>query len=116
MGGTDETKEGTWTWVSGEPWLYPNWGTDQPDEGNGVYPENYLAFSPESPLKWNDLKADQNRPFTCEWDNSTAQIPTGETILVTSVEDSGAGSLRQAILDAQAGDTITFDPLVFPPG
>jgi tetratricopeptide (TPR) repeat protein len=34
---------------------------------------------------------------------------------VTSAEDSGPGTLRQALLDAQAGDTITFDPDVFPP-
>lgn len=30
------------------------------------------------------------------------------TILVTSSTDSGPGSLRQAVLDAQPGDTITF--------
>ncbi len=37
-------------------------------------------------------------------------------LLVTSRNDSGPGSLRQALLDAQPGDTITFDPGVFPPG
>lgn len=42
-------------------------------------------------------------------------IPQGETIIVTSVEDSGPGTLRQALLDAQSGDTITFDPEIFPP-
>jgi hypothetical protein len=31
-----------------------------------------------------------------------------EAIVVTSTNDSGAGSLRQAIADAAAGDTITF--------
>jgi hypothetical protein len=40
---------------------------------------------------------------------------SGETIVVTSAADSGPGSLRQALRDAQSGDTITFDPTVFPP-
>jgi hypothetical protein len=36
------------------------------------------------------------------------------TIVVTSAADSGPGSLRQALLDAQSGDKIAFDPAVFP--
>jgi hypothetical protein len=46
------------------------------------------------------------------------QIPMlqGEAILVTSNADSGLGSLRQALEDAQPYDEILFDPDVFPPG
>ena len=33
------------------------------------------------------------------------------TITVTNGNDSGPGSLRQALADAQDGDTINFDPL-----
>ena len=32
------------------------------------------------------------------------------TITVTSTDDSGPGSLRQAIADAQPGDEILFEP------
>jgi hypothetical protein len=46
---------------------------------------------------------------------SPTSTPQGETIIVTSVADSGPGTLRQALLDAQSGDIITFDPTVFPP-
>jgi hypothetical protein len=42
-------------------------------------------------------------------------VPQGEIIIVTSTADSGPGTLRQALLDAGGGDTITFDPDVFPP-
>lgn len=42
-------------------------------------------------------------------------IPRGKTIVVTSAEDSGTGTLRQALQEARPGDTITFDPEVFPP-
>ncbi len=38
------------------------------------------------------------------------------TWVVNSTLDAGPGSLRQALLDAQTGDTITFDPAFFPPG
>src|SRR6476646_3256778 len=34
------------------------------------------------------------------------------TITVTNTNDSGPGSLRQALADAQDGDTINFDPSV----
>jgi hypothetical protein len=39
----------------------------------------------------------------------------GVTLLVTSNADSGPGTLRQALLDAQSGDTISFEPAVFLP-
>jgi hypothetical protein len=39
----------------------------------------------------------------------------GTRIVVTSADDSGPGTLRQAMLDAQDNDFITFDPTVFPP-
>jgi len=42
-------------------------------------------------------------------------IPKGKAIVVVSADDSGAGTLRQAMLDAKPGNTITFDPKVFPP-
>ena len=35
--------------------------------------------------------------------------------IVTSADDSGPGTLRQALLEAQDYDIITFDPAVFPP-
>jgi hypothetical protein len=39
----------------------------------------------------------------------------GQTIIVSSTADSGPGTLRQALEDAQSSDTITFETTVFPP-
>src|SRR5258708_8132434 len=36
------------------------------------------------------------------------QVSRAATLIVTNLNDSGAGSLRQAVIDAAAGDTITF--------
>jgi len=38
-----------------------------------------------------------------------------DTLTVTSPLDSGPGTLREALLGARTGDTITFDPEVFDP-
>lgn len=44
-----------------------------------------------------------------------AQQTGGRTLIVTSPADAGPGTLRQTLLDAQPGDTITFDTGMFPP-
>jgi len=46
----------------------------------------------------------------------TAATPaSGKTIVVASTADGGSGTLRQALEGAQRGDSITFDPSIFPP-
>jgi hypothetical protein len=40
--------------------------------------------------------------------------PQGKTIIVTNIEDTGSGTLREALIVASPGDIITFDPSVFP--
>ena len=39
----------------------------------------------------------------------TLSLSSGATLTVTSTGDSGSGSLRQAIADAAADDTINFE-------
>jgi len=48
------------------------------------------------------------------WGATRAAALTTWSITIT--DDSGAGSLRNAMENAQFGDTITFDTVVFPPG
>ena len=54
-------------------------------------------------------------PTTTPTISPTATVQKGKLIVVTSTADSGPGTLRQALLDAKSGDTITFDTAVFPP-
>ena len=42
------------------------------------------------------------------------QVAHAATLTVTNNNNSGPGSLRQAIADANSGDTITFDPGILP--
>ena len=41
-------------------------------------------------------------------------VQAATTITVANLDDSGAGSLRQAIADASPGDIIDFDPSILP--
>ena len=43
LGASDTQTEGTWQWVTGEPWSYTFWNTSEPNGGTG---ENYLITSP----------------------------------------------------------------------
>jgi hypothetical protein len=47
--------------------------------------------------------------------SDTPSLSVSRIEVVTSPEDSGTGTLRQALLDAQAGNTILFDSVAFPP-
>jgi len=55
-------------------------------------------------------------PSVSEDEDETRETQVeGHIIMVNSTDDSGPGTLRQALLDAETGDTITFDAAVFPP-
>jgi hypothetical protein len=45
---------------------------------------------------------------------AVSKIALGATLTVTTTADSGPGSLRQAIIDASVGDTITFNLAALP--
>ena len=100
LGATDEAEEGTWVWVSGEPWEYTNWAPGEPnnaDKGG----EHYLSISyPEKSPLWNDLPLGE-LPFVCEWEptqNATA-IP---------ISDRGADFV-QPILTYIKSEPPTFE-------
>ena len=69
LGATDEVKEGTWVWVTGEPWKYRNWDKNEPNNANGKT-EHFLEYSITGPIggsTWNDIPNGDNS-FVCEWE------------------------------------------------
>ena len=61
LGGSDTQTEGTWAWVTGEPWSYHFWNSSEPNGGTG---ENYLVTD-SSDGRWNDLGVG-NVPYILE--------------------------------------------------
>ena len=52
LGGTDAAVEGTWSWVTGEAWIYTNWWGGEP---NNTGNEDFLALDLRGvAYAWND--------------------------------------------------------------
>ena len=57
IGATDEATEGTWSWVTGEPFVFTRWETGQPDNLNN---SDYAAVAGDlggTSGKWYDYRA-----------------------------------------------------------
>lgn len=83
LGASDSSTEGTFEWITGEPFSdYSYWGSGEPTNGNGGtehYLEVYLKTN-----KWNDAKIDAtNRGFICEFEDYA--IPVKTLITDTSI-------------------------------
>jgi len=76
---------------------------------NSCGPSPSPAATPQAPTRTS------LQPTATIASPTPTKIPQGETIIVTSTADSGPGTLRQALQDAQPGDIIAFDTFVFPP-
>lgn len=72
IGGSDEDHDGTWEWVSGEPWTYQNWGSGEPSPTppNEYYLEFYTGAG--TPGTWNNVQDCQNNrnSFVVEYDGN----------------------------------------------
>jgi len=73
IGATDDTEEGTWTWVSDEEFAYSNWQSGEPNNNASEYApdsaENYLLLNGNNGY-WQD-SVDANYTvsgFICEYD------------------------------------------------
>ena len=78
LGASDKKNEGTWVWVTGEPFEYAPWAPDNPEPPGSEYDEDYLAYhgllaeQPRLPGAWVDYEWEEDgskstQPFTCEY-------------------------------------------------
>jgi hypothetical protein len=68
IGASDEGHEGRFTWESGEPFSYANWGTPQEPNNSHYhhpswYPENDIVFNQHRAGGWNDMSRIYMGPF-----------------------------------------------------
>ncbi len=62
IGLTDEVSEGTWRWVTGEPYSWSNWNGGEPNNAGN---EDYIQFVGGG--KWNDLP-NTSLPYVLEFE------------------------------------------------
>src|SRR5207247_581446 len=89
IGASDEAKEGSWVWVTGEDWAYSNWKPTEPDGGKL---QNFLAFWPgETGGRWADItnSADQEllAGFICEWEPAHPKTPGATDFVVQANQE-----------------------------
>ena len=62
LGGTDEEEEGKWSWITGEPWVYTNWLSQEPDNARGD--EDYLLINGyDGKYAWGDTDVPDMQRF-----------------------------------------------------
>ena len=107
LGGTDEDSEGTWRWVTGEPWGYTRWHSAQPDNASGE--EHYLEYRDGYPAyTWNDWTATDTANFIVEYESSDCDAVMYSTADRQLTFDTLAMALYNPITDEPNGQFVLF--------
>jgi formylglycine-generating enzyme required for sulfatase activity len=116
LGASDADQEGSWRWITGEPWGYQRWMSGEPNNSYGEgRTENYLqANHPgHSPGTWNDVLDNWPMPYLLEYDQPNSSTTTTKLAQYLGY-DSGAatlGSLTFGLADkTQAAKVTVFWP------
>ncbi len=92
IGGTDSLVEGKWEWISGEPWVFTNWISGEPNNAdNEDFAAMYFGFGG----RWNDVRRTTAlNGFIAEFDRT--EYPVARNINCGDPESAGAsGSVPQ---------------------
>jgi len=57
IGGTDMHHEGSWTWMSGAPWMFDSWADGEPNQNGN---EDCTAYDCQAGFGWMDLYCDSD--------------------------------------------------------
>ena len=77
-----------WRWVTGEPWSYTNWASNQPSNSN--LNEDVLEILNSNDKKWNDISGTESRRMLIEYD--TNPIPAFDTLTITTNDQGYFGT------------------------
>ena len=105
IGATDRRSEGTWEWVTGEPFTFTNWNAGEP---NNMGEEDFAHFEPWSPTGvWNDLR-DQTMAFIVEWDDVVEAGPGVASISPTKGLLAGGTAVTVTGTSLTGATAVTF--------
>lgn len=65
VGGHDQTTEGVWEWLGGEPMVYTNWRTGEPNDGS-TSGEDCMIIEGDNGGLWDDRPCDLQYGYLCE--------------------------------------------------
>jgi len=103
LGASDEAQEGTWTWITGEPWGYTNWYPGEPNAGRDT--EDYLLATNGLGGRWVDVW-DNNYGLIIETGGSFVHGPAIVSVSPAQHElDVSVGSPIQVVFDTDMDST-----------
>ena len=71
LGGTDESDEGNWEWISGRCSFssFVNWNINEPNNGGTAGEHcNEMRLWDNGMFGWNDVRCTVSKAFICEFD------------------------------------------------